>query len=178
MELEYKVSYRKVKYPRLEFKTGGLLLILPYGEDPKTILEKHKDWIMKKSEFIKECLKNSLDKELVEREEKEFKKLVYSLVERTSKELGVKVKNIYFRKMKTKWASCSKKRNLTINILLKYLPECLIDYVIFHEIAHIIEKKHNKKFWSIVSKKFNYQELEKDLFGYWFVLGKKYKNSY
>ena len=84
------------------------------------------------------------------------------------------MKKIYFRKMKTKWASCSAKRNLTINTLMKYLPDYLIKYVIFHEIAHLKEKRHNDEFWKIVSKKFvNYQKLERDLFVYWFQVAKR-----
>jgi hypothetical protein len=71
--------------------------------------------------------------------------------------------------MRTKWASCSAKRNLTINRLSKYLPDSLIRYIIFHEMAHMLEKKHNETFWKIISKKFNnYQQLENDLFIYWF----------
>ena len=33
-DIDYKVSYRDVKYPRLELKTGNLLLVLPHGQDP------------------------------------------------------------------------------------------------------------------------------------------------
>ncbi|MGH7801000.1 MAG: M48 metallopeptidase family protein [Thermodesulfobacteriota bacterium] len=167
--ISYKVSYRNVKYPRLEFKTGELLFVLPFGHKPRTLLEKHKGWIFRKIEFIKDCLNSSSDKEIVERTDNELKNLVYSFVEKHPKKLGVELNRIYFRKMITKWASCSSKRNLTINRLMKHLPKHLVEYVIFHEIAHIIEKRHNDKFWGIISKRFNnYQELERDLFVYWF----------
>jgi predicted metal-dependent hydrolase len=83
--------------------------------------------------------------------------------------LDVELNNVFFRKMKTKWASCSSRRNLTVNMLMRCLPEHLLEYVVFHEIAHMIEKRHNDKFWKIVSKEFkNYEELEKGLFIYWF----------
>ncbi|RKY83793.1 hypothetical protein DRQ09_09515, partial [candidate division KSB1 bacterium] len=96
-----------------------------------------------------------------------------SIVKEISKELGVKHNRIYFRKMKTKWASLSYTKNITINRLIKYLPENLIKYIVFHELTHIIEKKHNKKFWQIISLKFkNYQELEKEMFTYWFLINK------
>jgi len=167
--IAYKVSYRNVRYPRLEFKTGELLLVLPFGRDPDVSLNKHRGWIHEKTQFIKECLRNSSYKEVVKRTDMEFKYLVCFFVEKTSKELGVKVNRTYLRKMRTKWASCSSKRNLTINRLMRYLPEHLVKYVIFHEIAHIVEKRHSDKFWKIISKEFdNYQELERDLFIYWF----------
>jgi hypothetical protein len=172
-DIPYRVSYRDVKYPRLEFKTGSLLFILPYGFEAEMLWDKHKSWIIKKAGFIKECIKETPNKKIVERTEKEFKDLIHSSVKGASKELGEELNKIYFRTMKTKWASCSSKRNLTINRLMKYLPEHLLKYVIFHEITHLKEKKHSDKFWKRISKKFsNYQELERDLFVYWFQIAK------
>jgi len=78
--------------------------------------------------------------------------------------------------MKTKWASYSQKGNLTINILLKYLPEQLIKYVIFHEMTHSIEKRHNESFWKIISQKYvNFESMEKELLIYWFQLQRSNK---
>jgi predicted metal-dependent hydrolase len=171
LNIPHKVSYRGVKYPRLEFKTGQLLIILPFGHKSDRLLEKHRSWILKKARFIKECLRDTPTKKLVRRSEKEFKNLIHSFVKEGSKEVGRGLDKIYFRTMRTKWASCSPKKNLTINKLMKYLPEPILKYVVFHEIVHLIEKRHNDKFWKRISKKFNnYQELEKDLFVYWFKL--------
>ena len=76
--------------------------------------------------------------------------------------------------MNSKWASCSTQKSLTINTLLKYLPDKLITYVIFHEIAHIQEKKHNEAFWKIINSHFpDYTSKEKELFEYWFAIRDK-----
>jgi predicted metal-dependent hydrolase len=170
----YKVSYRNVKYPRLEFKTGELLFILPYGHNPNDLIKKYKSWILEKTAFIKECLRNSSDKETSNRTEEEFRRLIFALTEKYSRKLDVEPNNIYFRKMRTKWASLSSRRNLTVNTMMRYLPQHLIEYVVFHEIAHVKEKKHNNNFWGIMSSEFNnYGELEKELFVYWFrVVGR------
>lgn len=85
--------------------------------------------------------------------------------------MGAEINKIFFRMMKTKCASCSAKRNLTINKLMKHLPEHLLKYIVFHEIAHLKQKRHNDIFWEIISRKFNnYEDLEKELFIYWFKL--------
>ena len=169
--IPYSVSYRNVKYPRLEFRTGRLLLVLPFGRKPGPILDKHKRWILKKMAFVEECLKHASDKKMVEIPEKEFRERTFSLVKKGLKELGGKLNHIYFRIMRTKWASLSSRRNLTINRLMRHLPENLIKYIIFHEIIHLKEKKHNDRFWDVVSKRFkNYKEIEKDLFVYWFKI--------
>jgi len=174
--IPYKVSYRAVKYPRLEFKTGELLIILPLGHKPDVLLEKYKDWILKKLDFIKGCLESAKGKELVNRTEEEFRELIHSLARETSRDLRVKLNHIYFRKMRTKWASLSSAKNLTVNRLMKHLPEYLIRYVIFHELAHVIEKRHNDKFWEIISGRYkDYQKMERELFIYWFLVSKREK---
>lgn len=172
MGIEYETVYRDVKYPRLEFKTGELLLILPknyrnHGE----LIEKHKNWILERYSFIEDALRESENKKLLERTEEAFRDLVYSFVEDISRELKLNINKVYFRRMKSKWGSCSSKRNLTVNTLLKYLPENLIKYVIFHEIVHLIERKHNEQFWKIISQRFNdYPQKERDLLVYWFLI--------
>jgi hypothetical protein len=170
-ETEPRVFYRDVRYARLEFRTGSLQVILPRGGEVAVLMDNKKDWINKKEEFINECLESAQDKELVSRSEEDFRNAVNLSVQDASSSLGVEVNSVRFRLMKTKWASCSPKRNLTLNSLMRYLPEYLIAYVIFHETAHIIEKKHNDRFWRQVANTFkNHNELEKDLFSYWFLI--------
>ncbi|MCK4527204.1 M48 family metallopeptidase [candidate division WOR-3 bacterium] len=164
----YRVFYRKVKYPRIEFTTGELVLILPYGTKPEEIYEKHSRWIEKKRAFIDECIKEAEGKELVARESKDFGQLIQNYMEEISKDLNVKANKIFFRKMKTKWASLSGRNNITANTLMKFLPENMIEYIIFHELAHLIERRHNKKFWKIIEFRYpNHNHYEKSLFGYW-----------
>jgi len=170
-KIPYRISHRAVKYPRLEFKTGELLVILPTGYDHDVLLKKYKSWIIEKFEFIKGCLEKAKGKELVKRTEGEFREVINSIVRETSRELEVELNRIYFRKMRTKWASLSALRNLTVNRMMRYLPEDLIEYVIFHELAHMIEKKHNERFWEIIEKRYeNYQEMEREMFVYWFLI--------
>lgn len=179
LTVEYDISYRNIKYPRLEFKTDKLLLVLPKGyKDPEKLIKKHENWIYKKISIIEDSLKEARNKKLnLKRTEEEFREFVKGLVDNISNELGVNVNRINFRKMKTKWGSCTPKGNITVNTALKYLPNDLIEYVIFHEIAHFIERKHDKRFWGIILKRFNnYEKLEKDLLIYWFSIQSKNLN--
>ena len=170
----YEVSHRNIKYPRVELKTGKLLFVLPLGYNSDILYEKHRSWIFKKIKFIDGCLDNAKNKELVERSDEEFKRLIYKVTEEASLDLKVKINKIYFRKMRTKWASLSSFKNLTVNRFMKYLPQYLIEYIIFHELVHVIEKKHNNKFWEIISGKYNdYRKSEKELFEYWFKISWK-----
>jgi len=172
-DIPYQIDYRNIKYPRLEFKTGNLLLVLPKDyENEKELIQKHNRWIYNKNFIIKTAIETAKSKKLNKnRTNEELKHLVHSVAKNFLEEFDFKINNIYFRKMKTKWGSYSPKRNLTINTMLKHLPKKLIEYVIFHELAHSQEKKHNERFWKIVNKRFkDCQAREKDLLAYWFLV--------
>ncbi|HPD60956.1 MAG TPA: M48 family metallopeptidase [Thermodesulfobacteriota bacterium] len=171
LNIPYKISHRDVRYPRLEFKTGELLFVLPLGFNPEKVFSKHQKWIQDKFAFIEGCLKDAPPGKIVTRTEKEFQSLALFFAKRSSQELNVTPNRIYFRKMRTKWASLSAKGNLTINTLMKYLPEYLIKYIIFHELTHLKVKRHNEIFWKIIFKRFkNLPKIEKNLFSYWFSI--------
>lgn len=173
LEFEYNVVQREIEYPRLELKTGNLLIVVPKEyKNPEQLIDEHKDWIYDKLSVIKESQKRSKEKSLnLERDDKDLKEIVLSFVEEFSHELNVKSNRITLRNMKSKWGSCSSKGNMNFNKLLKYLPEELIKYVVLHEMVHILEKKHNKNFWRIISDKFSdYEIKEKDLMDYWFLI--------
>ena len=180
LEVEYDVDYRDIRYPRLEFRTGNLLLVLPKNtKDHKEVIDKHKNWIYKKNSEIISSLKESKDKKLVmDRTIGEFKESVKNKVNLFSLEHNLNINGVRFRTMNSKWASCSSQKNLTINTLLKYLPDRLIDYVVYHEVMHLKERKHNEKFWGIVNRKFlDHQKIEKELFLYWFLVQSLVKDS-
>lgn len=169
----YEVDYRDVKYPRLEYKTGSLLLVLPKDyENEDALLEKHRQWIVQKGETILSALKEARGRNLnTERTDEEFRTVIKSLVETYRKEFDFVVGEVYFRRMRTKWGSYSSKGNLTVNTLLRFLPERLVRYVIFHELVHSLERRHNERFWGIVKCRFeDYREREEELLVYWLML--------
>ena len=52
---------------------------------------------------------------------------------------------------KTRWGSCDSQRNIKLNFRLLMLPHKAIDFVIIHELAHILEFNHSKDFYKIIS---------------------------
>jgi len=176
LKIDYKIDYREVKYPRLEYKTGNLILILPKNHDDETkILEKYKKWIICKETTIKQALEEAKKKTLnLDRTDAELRQLVHSIVNKYRNDSHLEVNQIFFRRMRTKWASFSSKGNLTINSVLKYLNKELIQYIIFHEMTHSLERKHNVRFWRRIETKFNdVSEKERELLVYWFLIQKE-----
>lgn len=170
LEVEYETIHRNVKYPRLEIKTGYLYLILPNGYDnPEQLIKKHESWIYRKVSHIINSRKQAENRNLdMKCSDEELKDLILSYVKSISQELDVEVNKVRFRRMKSRWGSCSSQGNLNFNRYLKYLPSQLIEYIVFHEVAHLLEMGHNKKFWSIISTRFpNYKKMEDELLIYW-----------
>jgi predicted metal-dependent hydrolase len=69
-----------------------------------------------------------------------------------AKTMGLKPKNIAFRKTKRQWGSCSSRNDLSFNTMMMKLPQDMIQYIIVHELAHITHKHHQKAFWGLVQK--------------------------
>jgi len=69
-----------------------------------------------------------------------------------AKEHGFRFNKIYIRRQKTRWGSCSRNGNISLNIKLMLLPEDLVDYVILHELVHTRVHNHGKRFWEELDK--------------------------
>ena len=174
LEVEFEVIHRDIRYPRREFKTDLLQVILPnYYNDSEELIYRHKKWIYKKAKVIHDAInEDSKRKIYLERTDKEFKELISSYVDVFSEKLGVHPNKITFRRMKSRWGSCSRyKKTITINTHLRYLPEHIIGYVILHELTHLLENRHNKGFWQRILMVYpDYKDIKKELLMYWYLL--------
>jgi predicted metal-dependent hydrolase len=68
-----------------------------------------------------------------------------------SRKLDLQYNKVSIKSNTSRWGSCSKKRNLNFNLLLAAVPIKVIDYVLTHELIHLIELNHSKRFWSLVA---------------------------
>jgi predicted metal-dependent hydrolase len=77
----------------------------------------------------------------------QLKKVLPTLIEKWEKKLNVKVNEFGIKKMKTRWGTCNREaKRIWLNLeLAKKTPECL-EYIVVHEMIHLLERKHNDIF--------------------------------
>jgi predicted metal-dependent hydrolase len=73
-------------------------------------------------------------------------------VDHYADEMDVEYKQIELRNQRTLWGSCSTTGTLSLNWRLVMAPPEIVDYVVIHELAHLIEADHNSEFWRIVNE--------------------------
>ena len=74
------------------------------------------------------------------------------------------INRVAIKNTSTRWGSCSSKKNLNFNYKIIYLKPELADYLIVHELCHLGEFNHSKKFWALVGKTIpNYAKINKEL---------------
>ena len=79
--------------------------------------------------------------------------MVPLLIKKWERKLKVKVTGYFLQRMKTKWGSCNHKAgHIRLNTELVKKPTDLLEYVIVHEMAHLLEPKHSDRFIAILEK--------------------------
>ena len=137
------VTKKRIKnmYLRIKKEDGMVLISAPYQMSDLRIrrfAEERLPWIR---EYQKKY--------------KELKAAVEKLIQKYEPLMQVQVSGVTIRQMKTRWGSCNvKTHHININLALyEKGPECL-EYVVVHEMCHILEASHNKIFWGYVAQYF------------------------
>ena len=68
--------------------------------------------------------------------------------------MQLKIPRVFLSNARTQWGSCNAKAHLRLNWRLIQAPQEVIDYVVVHELAHLTEMNHSRRFWKIVERHF------------------------
>ncbi|OJV91799.1 MAG: metal-dependent hydrolase [Bacteroidia bacterium 44-10] len=94
---------------------------------------------------------------------KELRETLSPLVEKWSQILQVIPKHWEIKQMKTRWGSCNTRtKRILFNLELAKKPTHCIEYIVVHELAHLIERQHNDRFMSILNIHMPQWEMYKD----------------
>jgi hypothetical protein len=69
-----------------------------------------------------------------------------------SERMDARYRRVFVKDQRTRWGSCSVDRNLNFNWRLTMAQPEILDYVVVHELAHLTEMNHSKRFWAIVER--------------------------
>lgn len=130
---------------------------------PKILIDK---FVNSKSSWIEKKVKDFLAKPIppgklflkkigrkeYKKDKDRAKKFILERIDYFNKDGRFAFNKIFIKNQLSRWGSCSKNKNLNFNFKLLYLPIELADYVIVHELCHLIELNHSKDFWTLVSE--------------------------
>jgi len=86
------------------------------------------------------------------------------LVKKWQRVMGVEVRSVFIQRMKTKWGSCNHRAgSIRLNTDLARKPRECLEYIVVHEMAHLIEPTHNDRFISLMNRLMPKWQSHRDL---------------
>ncbi len=147
---------------------GNIVATIPRNISENIVeefIKKKADWIISKiSHFQQNKALPQRTKLDYLKHKKEALELIREKVKRCNQLYDFSFQRISVKNQKTRWGSCSKKKNLNFNYRILFLPEKIADYIIVHELCHLKEFNHSRNFWNLVAQTVpNHKSIRKEL---------------
>ena len=158
-KIPYKLIRSKRKTLGLELRPEGLIVRAPFRATNGQIeyfVEQHRQWIRQHQEKLERQKQQAAERPaLTETELKELteraRRYIPERVRYYAPKVGVDYGYITIRCQKSRWGSCSGSGHLSLSCRLGLAPRFVADYVIAHEVAHLVEMNHSDAFWRVVA---------------------------
>ena len=153
--IEYNLIYSDRRTLSLSVRGGVVTVRAPKRATRELIdsfVKKHSLWIERNLEAEKKRIEKdtSLSEKQILDLKREAKLYLKEKTEHFSKIMGLKYGRITITSAKTRFGSCSSKGNISYSYRLMLYPEPAREYVVVHELAHLKEMNHSRKFYDIV----------------------------
>lgn len=141
--IEIKIRKQNRRSMMMRPIPGGVEIFIPhyYSEDDPEVQRFIKKGLPKVKQYIGEVPP-----------EKTSREQILAMVKDYAARMGVKATRVQLREMKRKWGSCSSRGSVTLNAHLTWLDPKIVEYVVCHELAHLIVFDHSEAFWQLVEK--------------------------
>ena len=127
----YRLKILKGDYPSVRMHRGYLeVTTLKDDTDPRTSIRL----------LLTDWYKSHAEKRLIEK------------TQRFSKVIGAEPKSICVKDYKSRWGSCSAQGDVSYNWRIVLAPHSIVDYVVVHELCHMLEHNHSSKYWKHVER--------------------------
>ena len=150
--IKIEIQRRKIKNMNIYIKPpkGDVLVTVPMrisDEEVFRFLKKKEQWILKNHEKMKNQ-KTFQQKEISIEQRKWLENKIIEYAMKWEPVMGVHCTGFMIGNMKTRWGSCSiHSKKIRINLQLAAKPEECIEYVLVHELCHLLEPSHNERFY-------------------------------
>jgi hypothetical protein len=92
-------------------------------------------------------------------------------LEAQARRMQVQIAGMTVREQRSRWASCSPGGRISVNLRVLALPPDIRDYLVVHELSHLLEPNHSRRYWKRVGEFFpDYQFAEEELRRYWILI--------
>ncbi len=155
--MDLEIIYSNRKTISITVKEGRVIVRAPRGISQARIdsfINKNLAWIEKRIEITKnqhDPIASMTDAQ-IKRLRELARTYLTAKTEEYSEIMGLKFGRITITGAKTRFGSCSSKGNISYSYRLMLYPEAAIDYVVVHELAHLVEMNHSRRFYAIVEK--------------------------
>ena len=153
--MEYEIKYSKRRTVALAIKDEKLIVKAPFFTPKRKIdalVDSHRAWIEKAIE--KQKIKNKRFAGLTDNQIKELKRCAKIILNHKTQHyaniMGLNYGRITITSAKTRFGSCSGKGNISFSYRLMLYPEEAIDYVVVHELSHLVHMNHSADFYKLV----------------------------
>jgi predicted metal-dependent hydrolase len=125
-----------------------LLEVIEQDAAPKVELKHSKIELYVRPQTNREKMKSILD----EWYRSQLKASLPTLIEKWEKKMNVRVNEFGIKKMKTRWGTCNRKaKRIWLNLELAKKPGECLEYIVVHEMVHLLERNHNDRFTSLMN---------------------------
>ena len=100
------------------------------------------------SSLVQNFIREQIEKILM----KEAREILPARLQKLSKACSISYTAVSVRQSKSRWGSCSGMNRINLSKYLLLLPPHLSDYVLVHELCHVLQKNHGKKFWALLER--------------------------
>ena len=164
--METKILRSRRRTIALEIKDDASLVVRAPKHVPHEyileIIEQKRSWIEKKRSQVNQHKNIKLGKEQIPFYTKKARQLIPERVKYYASVSRLEYNRISINNAKKRLGSCSSKGNLNFSWRIILAPLPVIDYVVCHELAHLVEKNHSRRFWNKVEEFFpNYKTCKK-----------------
>ncbi len=155
--MEIEIIYSKRRTVTLSVKDGKVVLRAPKGTSRKLLL----DFVKEKEKWINDCLqrqhrKKMLEESLTDEDIKLLKKqarvILRQKLDEYSKITGLKYGRMKITSAKGRFGSCSSTGTICFSYRLMLYPEEARDYVVLHELCHLVHMNHSADFYALVAR--------------------------